>query len=51
MEEINFINLKNQIMFFFNGKILSVNKQGVIKIKKDDDSFGYYNFHEIKMIY
>ena len=46
-----FYKFKEPDNVFFNGKILSVNKQGVIKIKKDDDSFGYYNFHEIKMIY
>ncbi len=35
----------------FYGKIVSVDKEGIIKIKKDDDSIGHYNFDEIKMIY
>ncbi|MDB3901714.1 biotin--[acetyl-CoA-carboxylase] ligase [Flavobacteriaceae bacterium] len=35
----------------FIGKIISVNMSGIIKIKKDDGYLGFYNFHEIKMIY
>ena len=35
----------------FVGKIISVNMSGIIKIKKDDGYLGFYNFHEIKMIY
>lgn len=35
----------------FYGKIVSVDKRGLVKIKKDDDSFGHYDFDEIKMIY
>tara|TARA_B100000767_G_scaffold112802_1_gene107701 strand:- start:220 stop:969 length:750 start_codon:yes stop_codon:yes gene_type:complete len=35
----------------FLGKIISVNMEGIIKIKKDDGDLGFYNFHEIKMIY
>lgn len=43
-----FTDTKNN---YFFGKISDVDKKGVLKIKKDDDSFEYYNFHEIKMIY
>ena len=35
----------------FNGKIISVNKMGIIKIKKADNSLKNYNFQEIQMIY
>ena len=42
-------NMKHNTNFY--GKIVSVDKEGIIKIKKDDDSIGHYNFDEIKMIY
>ena len=35
----------------FNGKIISVNKMGIIKIKTADNSLKNYNFQEIQMIY
>ena len=47
-KSFKFIDSKNN---YFFGKISNVDKKGVLKIKKDDDSFEYYNFHEIKMIY
>ena len=42
-------NMKHNTNFY--GKIVSVDNEGIIKIKKDDDSIGHYNFDEIKMIY
>ena len=42
-------NMKHNTNFY--GKIVSVDKEGIIKIKKDDDSIGHYSFDEIKMIY
>jgi BirA family biotin operon repressor/biotin-[acetyl-CoA-carboxylase] ligase len=35
----------------FIGKIISVNKMGIIKIKIADNSIKNYNFQEIQMIY
>ena len=35
----------------FKGKIISVDRSGVVKIKKKDTSVKNYNFHEIQMIF
>ena len=47
-KSFKFKDSKNNCFF---GKIYNVDKEGLLKIKKNDDSFEYFNFHEIKMIY
>lgn len=43
-----FVDLNNIV---FKGKIISLNRSGVVKIKKKDTSVKNYNFHEIQMIF
>ena len=43
-----FVDLNNIV---FKGKIISVDRSGVVKIKKKDTSVKNYNFHEIQMIF
>jgi BirA family biotin operon repressor/biotin-[acetyl-CoA-carboxylase] ligase len=40
----------NKEKAFFYGKILEVNKKGIIKIQKEDNNIMSYNFQEIQMI-
>ena len=35
----------------FKGKVISVDRKGVIKVQKKDNSFHNFNFHEIQMIF
>ena len=43
-----FVDLNNIV---FKGKIISLDRSGVVKIKKKDTSVKNYNFHEIQMIF
>ncbi|KRO87503.1 MAG: hypothetical protein ABR90_06700 [Cryomorphaceae bacterium BACL29 MAG-121220-bin8] len=45
-EQSDFINDEG----FFKGKILEVNKRGMIKIQKDNNSIVNYSFQEIQMV-
>ncbi|MEO2143245.1 MAG: hypothetical protein ABGW83_03875, partial [Flavobacteriaceae bacterium] len=47
-EKSQFTNKEKEI---FIGKIVSVNKNGIIKIEKEDNSIMNYNFQEIQMIF
>jgi BirA family biotin operon repressor/biotin-[acetyl-CoA-carboxylase] ligase len=47
-EKSRFTNKEKEI---FIGKIVSVNKNGIIKIEKEDNSIMNYNFQEIQMIF